>query len=129
MYDVSCLYLTDIDISTLRKLIRKVLTKYHAALADLLKSSLAKLADEMLAAELISSVAQETPTFDNIIGEFMAGMSFVMTCIELQEYVVKFLEILKKIGANFARAANVLQNEWTEIIKKELKLEIKFTTN
>ena len=121
--------MTDIDINKLRKLIRKVLTKYRAALADLLKNSLAKLADEMLAAELIGSEAQETPTFDNIIGEFMAGMSFIMTHTELQEYVVKFLEILNKIGANFARAANVLQKEWTEIIKKELKVEINFTTN
>ena len=83
----------------------------------------------MLAAELISSKAQETPTFDIIIGEFMAGMSFIMTRTELQEYVVKFLEILNKIGGNFVRVTNVLQNEWTEIIKKELKVEINFTIN
>ena len=113
----------------MRKLIRKVLTKYHAALADLLKGSLAKLADEMFAAELISSEAQKTPTFDNIIGEFMAGMSFIMTHTELQEYVVKFLEILKKIGGSFARASNVLQKEWTKIIKEELKVDINFTIN
>ena len=122
-----CLYLTDIDINTLRKLIWKVLRKYHAALADLLKSSLVKLANEMFAAELISSGAQETPTFDNIIGEFKAGMNFMMTHTELQEYVVKFLEILKNMGGSFARASNVLQKELTKLIKEELKVEMNFT--
>ena len=63
----------------MRKVIKQVLTKYRADLADLLETSLAKLAEEMLAARLISDVTQKTPTFDNIIREFMAGMSFKMT--------------------------------------------------
>ena len=111
----------------MRKLIRKVLTKYRADLADLLETSLPKLAEEMLAAGLISNAAQKTPTFDNIMREFMAGMSFKMTHTELQEYVIKFLEILNKIGGNFACVSNVLRNEWTKIIKEELKVEINFT--
>ena len=94
--------LTDIDISKMRKVIKQVLTKYHVDLANLLEGSLAKLAEEMLAARLISNAAQKTPTFDNIIREFMAGMSFKINHIELQEYVIKFLEILNKIGGNFA---------------------------
>ena len=63
----------------MREVIKQVLTKYRADLANLLGTSLAKLAEEMLAARLISDAAQKTPTFDNIIREFMAGMSFKMT--------------------------------------------------
>ena len=63
----------------MREVIKQVLTKYLADLANLLGTSLAKLAEEMLAARLISDVTQKTPTFDNIIREFMAGMSFKMT--------------------------------------------------
>lgn len=129
LYDHKLYNLIDIDISKMKKLMKKVLTKNYAALTDLPKTSLVKLAEEMFAVGLINREVQRAPTLDDIIGEFQAGMSFIMTCIELEEYVMKFLEILNKIGGSFARAANVLQKEWTEIIKKELKVEINFTTN
>ena len=121
------LYFIDIDISKMKKLMKKVLTKNHAALTDLPKTSLAKLAEEMFSAGLINREVQRAPTLDDIIGEFEAGMSFITAHTELQEYVVKFLEILNNMGGSFARAANVLRSEWTEIIKKELKVEINFT--
>ena len=129
MHDVSyimCLYLTDIDISTLRKLMRKVLRENYAALEDLPKTSLPKLAAEMFAVDLISSGVRKKPTFDDISNEFLAGMSFKRSHTDIQEYAKQFLRCLNKVGGSFAAASKVLQDDWTLTINKELKVEINF---
>ena len=123
---IVCLYLTDIDTSTLRRLMRKVLTENCAALEDLPKASLPKLAAEMFAVGLISSGVRKKPKFDDISNEFLAGMSFKRSHIDIQEYAKNFLRCLNKVGGSFAAAAKVLQDDWTLTISKELKVEINF---
>lgn len=117
----------DSDINLVRKLIRKVLINNRAALIDLLKSSLPGLAEELFAADLISSNSLKQPTFDDIISKFMAGMSFKTNLNELQEYLSDFLINLNKLGGSFAIASYILQDEWTEVTKGELKVELHFT--
>ena len=111
----------------MKKLMKKVLTKNYAALTDLPKTSLVKLAEEMFSAGLINREVQRAPTFDDIIGEFEAGMSFKKDHTQLQEYAKMFLSILNDMGGSFACASDVLRNEWTEIVKRELKVDINFT--
>ena len=122
-------YFIDIDISKMKKLMKKVLTKNHAALTDLPKTSLVKLAEEMFSAGLINREVQRAPTLNDIIGEFQAGMSFKKDHTQLQEYAKMFLSVLNDMGGSFACASDVLRNEWTEIIKRELKVDINFTLN
>ena len=117
----------DIDISRVRKLIRKVLAKNYAALEELSIRSLPHLAEELFATGLISRKVVEGPTFDGIISEFMAGISFKTSLNELQEYLSIFLISLNKLGGSYAAASRVLQNEWTEITKRELNIELHFT--
>ena len=82
--------------------------------------SLPKLAAEMFAVGLISSGVQRTAAFDDIMEEFQAGMNFKRSPAELQEYFVKFLTSLNKVGGSFAAASSVLQDEWTEAIRTKL---------
>ena len=117
----------DSDINVVRKLIRKVLINNRAVLIDLLKSSLPGLAEELFAADLISSNSLKQPTFDDIISKFMAGMSFKTNLNELQEYLSDFLINLNKLGGSFAIASYILQDECTEVTKGELKVELHFT--
>ena len=104
----------------MRRLIRHVLTIKHAALVGLPKSSLPSLAAQMYSVGLISNGVKETPTFDGIIGEFIAGMNFQSSHTDLQEYLGKFLSCFNKVGGSFAAASKVLQDEWADIIRKEL---------
>ena len=96
----------------------------HAALVGLPKYSLPSLAAEMYSVGLISIGVKETPVFDSIIGEFVAKMNFKRTHTELEEDLRKFLKSFNKVGGSFADAASVLQDEWTDIIKKELNIEL-----
>ena len=114
----------DVDISEMRRLIRKVLTNKHAALVSLPKASLPSLAAEMYSVGLISIGIKEKPTFDVIIGEFIAGVGFQSGHTDLEEDLKKFLSCFNKVGGSFAAASRVLRNEWTDIIRKELNVEL-----
>ena len=51
-------------------------------------------------------------------------MSFKKSLSELQEYLIKFISSLTKVGGRFATLSSVLQDEWTKIIRTELKVEL-----
>ena len=108
----------------MRRLIRHVLTIKHAALVGLPEASLPSLVAEMYSVGLVSIGVQKKPTFDGIIGEFLAGMDFQSSHTDLQEYLGKFLSCFNKVGGSFAAASRVLQNEWTDIIRKELNVDL-----
>ena len=85
----------------------------------------------MFAAGLISDDVQKKPTYINIIGDFLTGINSVnlKSYTELQEYIKKFLMILNNLGGDCAHVSNTLQVEWTEIIKRELHIELNFIQN
>ena len=119
------LYSIDTDKREIQILINKVLKK-HPDLRGLLEPSLADLAKEMFAAGLISDDVQKKLTYSEIIGDFLTRINFKNNQTELQEHIKKFLMILSKLGGDCADVSNILQVEWTEIIKKELKIELNF---
>ena len=117
------LYSIDSDKREILILIEKVLKK-HTDLHGLLKPSLADLAKEMFAAGLISDDILKKPTYSEIIGDFLTKINFKNNHTELQEHIKKFLMILSKLGGDCADVSKTLQVESTEIIKKELNIEL-----
>ena len=120
--------LIDIDISKMRKLVRRVLNENHALLIDLPVASLTNLAAKMLSAGLISTGVHQTPTFDGIIYEFVARINFRKDHTKLQEDLGKFLVCFNEVGGAYAAASDLLQDEWTDTIKRELNLELNLKT-
>ena len=116
----------DIDIGEISTLIRRVLTEHRADLPDLLKPSLADLAKEMFAVGLINDDVLKKPTYSDIMGDFLTRIKFMKNRTKLQEYVKMFLMILNNLGGDCTHVSNVLQVEWTEIIKRELHIELNF---
>ena len=120
------LYSIDIDNREIWRLIRKVLIEHCADLSDLLKPLLANLAKEMFAVGLISDDVLKKPTYSDVIGDFLTRINFMKNRTELQEHIKKFLMILNNLGGQCTHVSNTLQVEWTEIIKRELHIELNF---
>ena len=112
----------------MRKLVRRVLNENHALLVDLPVASLPSLAAKMLTAGLISTGVHKAPTFDGIIYEFTAKMNFKRNHTRLREDLKKFLSCFNEVGGSFADAAEVLRDDWTDIIRKELNIELNLWT-
>lgn len=64
---------------------------------------------------LINKEVQKSPKFDDIIGEFKAGMELRTTHSELKDHCAKFLKACIEQGGAIAIAARTLQNEWREV--------------
>ena len=116
--------LLDTDINKLRHVIRNVLVKHYTSLHEISRSCLLSLAAQMYAADLISSAVHQSPSFDSIIDEYKAGLSFMSTLPEIVHYCVKFLSILTKIGGPCARASQVIRELWIKDCKAECGVEL-----
>ena len=130
MYDYACLYIIiDVDINEIRVEINEVLKKEHAKLVGLPEASLPSLAAEMYAVGLVSIGVKNPPTFDGIINEFVAGLKFQENVHGLEEDLKKFLKSFKNVGGSFSTASRVIQNKWTDIIRRQLNVKLNLMTD
>ena len=76
--------------------------------------SLSNVTDELLQVGIISKSVHKSPTYDNIIGSFVAGLKFVQKQSDLKKECDTFLSALSNIGGPVARAAGMLRREWEQ---------------
>ena len=76
--------------------------------------SLSNVADELLQVGIISKSVHKSPTYDNIIGSFLAGLKFVQKRSDVKKECDTFLSALSNIGGPVARAADMLRREWEQ---------------
>ena len=81
--------------------------------------SLNNVADELLQAGIISKSVHESPTYDNIIGSFLAGLTFIRKQSDLKKECDTFLLALSNIGGPVARAAGMLRDEWDQVMHED----------
>ena len=103
------------DVPKLRRLIEGALTKRHAQLNDSSRCCLPSLTSNMFAAGLISNEIRRTPSFDGIIDEFKAGMSYITEQSKFGDHCTKFLRACIDEGGAIAMAARTLQKDWKEV--------------
>ena len=116
--------LSEADVEELRHIIRNVLTKHYTLLHEFSRNNLYQLADEMYASLLISKSVQMSPSFDNIIEEFLSALSFMSIVSEIEQHCAKFLSILTKIGDPYARVSQALQQDWIKESKTKCGIEL-----
>ena len=81
--------------------------------------SLSNVADQLLQVGIISKSVQESPTYDNIIGSFLAGLTFIQKQSDLKKECDTFLSALSNIGGPVARAAGMLRREWDQVMHED----------
>ena len=116
--------LLDNKIINLQLVIQYVLTKHYDSLHESSRNNLLRLADEMYAADLISSNTQRSLSFDVIIKEFKEGMSLKMAVSKIEQHCAMFLSVLTKIGGPCAVASETLQHDLIEESRPECGIEL-----
>ena len=69
----------------------------------------------MFTVGLINRDVQKSPKFDDIIGEFKAGIDLITIHSELKDHCADFLKACIEQGGAIAKAARTLQNDWREV--------------
>ena len=107
-----------VDIDKIRRTLKEVLKKKFASLSRSLKDTLPNIAAEMYSKGLISEAVKDNPTYDSMIREFEAGLQFLGSVSELENYCQLFLECLSIQGGPVVGAAKVLAKDWNDEVNK-----------
>ena len=108
-----------VDLNGIKRNIKGVLTKNQVDLKEAFDLSLSNVADELLQVGIISKSVHKSPTYDNIIGSFVAGLKFIRKQSDLKKECDTFLSALSNIGGPVARAAGMLRDEWDQVMHED----------
>ena len=82
------------------------------------------MSNELYAAGIITRDVQRSPSYNTIIGQFEVGMKFKHTQKDLEEHCNKFITALTNVGGPMKDAALMIQQEWIDVVKTELGIEL-----
>ena len=100
------------------------MTDNHAILYDVFQLSIGSISNELFQAGIITRAVQRSPTYDAIIDQFEAGIKFIGTQRDLEEDCNVFITALTNVGGPVKDAALMIQQEWIDIVKRELGIEL-----
>ena len=113
----------DNDLDIVKEKVKDVLVKNQVALKRAFSLSLVDISDELLQVGIISKSVQESPSYDDIIGSFLAGLTFIDSQSVLKDQCNKFLSALSNVGGPVTFAVNMLRKEWEEgLTMKNMKM-------
>ena len=92
--------------------VENVLMKNQVSLKRAFSLSLSDISDELLQVGIVTKSVQESPSYDGIIGSFLAGLTFIDSQSVLKDQCNKFLSALSNVGGPVTFAVNMLRKEW-----------------
>ena len=103
-----------VGLDAIKQNLEDVLMNNQVDLKEAFDLSLSNVADELLQVGIISKSVHKSPTYDNMIGSFVAGLKFIQKPSDLKKECDTFLSALSNIGGPVARAAGMLRDEWDQ---------------
>ena len=100
------------DLDIVKGKVKDVLIKNRVSLKEAFRLSLQSIADQLLQVGIISQDIHRSPSYDDIIGSFLAGLTFINTRSVLMDQCNKFLSALSNVGGPVTFAVNMLKKEW-----------------
>uniref|UniRef100_A0A1X7UMC2 Uncharacterized protein n=1 Tax=Amphimedon queenslandica TaxID=400682 RepID=A0A1X7UMC2_AMPQE len=116
----------DVDVSSVIKILDKVLNENQVAINDAFEGSIPDIARELSQCDIITKSVLKSPTYEAIIGNFRSGMRCTDTLLSLENYCFSFLQGLGNVGGPVNKAAKMLEKKWIEAVRKETGAEIEF---
>ena len=113
----------DNDLDIVKEKVKDVLVKNQVDLKEAFRLSLQSIADQLLQVGIISQDIHRSPSYDDIIGSFLASIAFIDSQSVLKDQCNKFLSALSNVGGPVTFAVNMLRKEWEEgLTMKNMKM-------
>ena len=109
-----------VDLKGIKRNIKGVLVQNQVDLKDAFRLSLSSISDQLLQAGIITQdIHRSSPSYDDIIDSFLAGITFIDNLDEVKGQCDKFLSALSNVGGPVAFAVNMLRREWDQVIHED----------
>ena len=99
------------NLKRMKQVIKKVISNCHDKLSESLSGCLSAFANKMLSEQLITDCVMRKADFNEIIGDYKAGISTISKYTVLQGHCSKLLDVLRSLGGPAQRAADYLESE------------------
>ena len=94
--------------------------KNQVALKKAFHLSLSSISDQLLQAGIITQdIHRSSPSYDDIIDSFLSGLIIIRKKSDLKKECDTFLSALTNIGGPVARAADMLKDEWDQVMHED----------
>ena len=108
------------DLDAIKQKLEDILIKNQVALKKAFRLSLSSISDQLLQAGIITQdIHRSSPSYDDIIDSFLAGITFIDNLDEVKGQCEKFLSALSNVGGPVAFAVNMLRREWDQVMHKD----------
>ena len=81
--------------------------------------SLSSISDQLLQAGIITEDIHRSPSYDEIIRSFLAGLNFIDNLDMVKCQCDKFLSALSNVGGPVAFAVNILKRERDQVMHED----------
>ena len=99
------------NLKRMKQVIKNVISSCHDKLSESLSGCLPDFANKMLSEQLITDSVMRKADFNEIIGDYKAGISTIIKYTELRGYCSKLLDVLRSLHGPVQRAADYLESE------------------
>ena len=108
------MYIGTSNLDIVKGKIKDVLIKNQVSLKEAFRLSLLSISDELLQVGIISQDIHRSPSYDDIIGSFLAGLTFIHRQSKLKERCNTFIAALSNVGGPVSDAVDMLKEEWEQ---------------
>ena len=116
------------DIEKACEVTKEILKKHFAKLGTLLHHELLqKVTQRMFAAGLVSQAVNNSPDYNNLMGEYFVVLELCNDHSKFMEYCRTFVRILCDQGGPLKVISEVITGDWNKEIKEQLHVNLDFT--
>ena len=107
------------NLKRMKQVVKNIISNCHDKLSESLSGSSSDFANKMLSEQLITDSVMRKADFNEIIGDYKAGISTIFKYTELQGYCSKLLDVLQSLGGPAQRAADYLESEFNKSFQEK----------
>ena len=108
---------TDTQLDELRRIVREVYTPFYADINDTVEEGIVTFAERLYAKKIIGRAVMKTNNYRKIISEFQAGLTWLKSIKDIEDYCQNFIDALAVLeGQAAVGAAKDLKKGWSDAV-------------
>ena len=111
------------NLDRLRRTLKETVNDRYTKLEGVVENSLEGFAALLFQERVVTRSVLKSASYNKIINEFFAGMSFLQSVGAIEEHCLKLLHALEDVGGPATAASSELHSAWTRVIREKFHLE------
>ena len=108
--------MSNTQLDELRRIVKEVYTPFYANINDTVEEEIGTFAAKLFAKKVIGWAVMRTNDYRKIINEFQAGLTWMNSIKDIEDYCQNFIDSLAALGGPAVGAAKNLKKGWRDAV-------------